>query len=144
MYKKLAIVVAINTIVMFLITYVTLWELGHFQPNINRLYMALVMVAPMVLTMMVVMRSMYENKRLNLALYIGFAALFVLALVGIRTQTPVGDDQFLRSMIPHHSSAILMCEEASISDPEVATLCDEIVKTQKEEIAQMEALLAER
>jgi uncharacterized protein (DUF305 family) len=27
------------------------------------------------------------------------------------TQGAVGDDQFLRSMIPHHSGAILMCEQ---------------------------------
>lgn len=144
MYKKLAIVVSINTVWMFLLMYVMIWEWGHFQLNINSLYMAVVMVAPMVLTMLFVMRSMYENKRLNVALYVGFAVLFVLSFMGIRTQTPVGDDQFLRSMIPHHSGAILMCEESDISDPEVAALCEEIVKTQKEEIAQMEALLAGR
>jgi uncharacterized protein (DUF305 family) len=45
-------------------------------------------------------------------------------------------------MIPHHSAAILMCEQSKLSDPEVIALCDKILATQKEEIAQMQALLA--
>ena len=60
----------------------------------------------------------------------------------MRTQAVVGDAQFLRSMIPHHSGAILMCEQSAITDPEIVRLCGEIVKTQKEEIAQMQAILA--
>lgn len=45
-------------------------------------------------------------------------------------------------MIPHHSSAILMCQESELSDPEIVMLCEEIVKSQEEEIAQMKAILA--
>jgi uncharacterized protein (DUF305 family) len=44
-------------------------------------------------------------------------------------------------MTPHHSSAILMCEQSDITDPELAALCDEIVEAQKEEIAEMERIL---
>jgi uncharacterized protein (DUF305 family) len=59
-----------------------------------------------------------------------------------RTQTPVGNEQFLRSMIPHHSSAILMCEQSNHTDTEIITLCDEIVQTQIEEIIEMEEILS--
>ena len=45
-------------------------------------------------------------------------------------------------MIPHHSGAILMCEQATLTDPEIKALCGEIVASQRKEIAQMEALLA--
>ena len=34
-----------------------------------------------------------------------------------------------------------MCEEASISDPEITKLCEGIVTAQKAEIAQMQAIL---
>jgi uncharacterized protein (DUF305 family) len=44
-------------------------------------------------------------------------------------------------MIPHHSGAILMCEEASIRDPEVVALCGRIIKSQSTEIDEMEAIL---
>jgi uncharacterized protein (DUF305 family) len=58
-----------------------------------------------------------------------------------RTQSPVGNGQFLRSMIPHHSSAILMCQEADITDPEIITPFEQIIETQREQIAQMKAIL---
>jgi uncharacterized protein (DUF305 family) len=32
-------------------------------------------------------------------------------------------------MIPHHSGAILMCEQSNLTDPEIISLCDEIVQT---------------
>jgi|TARA_B100001105_G_C22331816_1_gene417257 uncharacterized protein (DUF305 family) len=47
-------------------------------------------------------------------------------------------------MIPHHSGAILMCEQATLTDPEIKALCRGIVDGQRQEIAQMEAILARR
>jgi uncharacterized protein (DUF305 family) len=44
-------------------------------------------------------------------------------------------------LIPHHSSAILMCEQSAITDPEIIELCEEIVQSQEEEIAEMENIL---
>ena len=76
------------------------------------------------------------------ALYVLFAVLFIGAFVATRFQTLVGDKQFLRSMIPHHSGAILMCREAEISDAEIAGLYENIIKSQREEIAQMKKLLS--
>ena len=93
------------------------------------------MAAPMGIVMLVVMRSMFEKSKLNYALHAAFAGLLVTSFLLARTQTPVGNGQFLRSMIPHHSSAILMCEGSSITDAELARLCEQIVRTQKEEIA---------
>jgi uncharacterized protein (DUF305 family) len=142
MYKKLGLAVLINIVLMFLITYVNLRSLQHFYFNINRVYMALLMAAPMVIVMMLVMRTMFERKRLNAILIAASAVIIVLTFVLIRTQTPVGNESFLRSMIPHHSSAILMCQESTITDPEISKLCRQIVESQEEEIAQMEAILS--
>lgn len=47
-------------------------------------------------------------------------------------------------MIPHHSGAILMCKRASLTDPEIVQLCEQIVRSQTEEIAQMEAIVKRR
>lgn len=142
MYTKLGIAIGINTVVMFLLTYALIDTTDHFYANINRMYMAILMALPMVIVMLVVMRKMYPNARMNGVLHVAAAAAFVLVLWLMRSQTPIGNVQFLRSMIPHHSSAIVMCEEAAITDPDIRTLCDEIVKTQKEEIADMKRLLA--
>jgi uncharacterized protein (DUF305 family) len=87
------------------------------------------------------MRQMYPNKKLNGLLYLGFAAVFILSMIGIRQQSLVGDRQFLRSMIPHHSGAVLMCEKAKLTDPEIQTLCDEIIRSQISEIDEMKDIL---
>ena len=72
-------------------------------------------------------------------------AVSVLALIlfwlGIRQQVAISDKQFLKSMIPHHGGAILMCEQASIRDPEIKELCRQIISSQQREIDQMKAKL---
>jgi uncharacterized protein (DUF305 family) len=64
--------------------------------------------------------------------------------LGIRadpTQTTIDDVAFLRSMIPHHSGAILMCREANLRDAEVKRLRRN-PKPQRREIEQMKVILA--
>lgn len=139
-YVMLAVNLGLSLLVMYLAMFAMIWTWGEFIQNVNFFYMALVMWAPMGAIMLATMGSMYRNRTLNFVLYAAFAAIFVLSLVGIRQQSLVGDDQFLRSMIPHHSGAILMCEEAKIADPELRQLCGEIIEAQKEEIAQMKRI----
>ncbi len=73
-------------------------------------------------------------------------AVVVVALgvffLGIRQQVAIGDKSFLRSMIPHHAGAILMCERAPIQDSEIKKLCGEIISSQQREIDQMKSILA--
>lgn len=90
------------------------------------------------------MGSMYPSKKLNVALFA--MGLFALAVCWalIRGQTAIADRQFLRSMIPHHAGAILMCKEAPIADAEVRDLCRRIIAGQESEIREMEAKLARR
>ena len=70
------------------------------------------------------------------------AVIAIAFFLFIRNQTAIGDEQFLRSMIPHHAGAILMCERAPIEDAEIKGLCREIVSGQQAEIDQMKAKLA--
>jgi uncharacterized protein (DUF305 family) len=50
---------------------------------------------------------------------------------------------WMKAMIPHHSIAILTSERARLTDPRVRELAQEIVESQRREIAQMRALVAE-
>ena len=59
----------------------------------------------------------------------------------IRQQTVIVDRQFLKSMIPHHAGAILMCNEAPLEDAEIKKLCQTINSSQQSEIDQMKAIL---
>lgn len=142
MYWHLAVETTISAVIMYLVMFVMIDSLGSFYNNINMFYMTLMMVAPMVVIMLVgAMRSMFPNKKLNYALIAVFVALFFFSWALIRWQFPVGDTQFLRSMIPHHSGAILMCQESELTDPEIVKLCDDIIKGQKQEIDQMKTIL---
>jgi uncharacterized protein (DUF305 family) len=92
--------------------------------------------------MLIAMRSMFSSRRLNWIIGIGAVAVFAASFFAMRTQAAIGDAEFLRSMIPHHSGAILMCEQASFTDPEIVALCAQIVKGQQDEIDQMNRILA--
>ena len=59
----------------------------------------------------------------------------------VRSQATVGDDEYMKAMIPHHSIAILTSERAQISDPRVRKLADEIIEAQRREIAEMKYLI---
>ena len=140
-YLRLAIELAIDFVIMYLVMYTMIRSLDHFYFNINNVWMTLMMVTPMALVMMVAMRSMFPSRTRNLLVVAAALVVFGVSYYGMRTQLAVGDEQFLKSMIPHHSGAILMCQEASITDPEIQALCREIVDSQRREIAQMKFLL---
>lgn len=131
----------LSFIAMYVLMYAMVDRFANVYPNFNQFYMAGMMTAPMVILELIVMRSMYKNMQLNITI----GAVSALALVGffllIRYQTAISDIQFLKSMIPHHAGAILMCEQASIQDPEIQELCRTIISGQQSEIDQMKGIL---
>lgn len=143
-YMMLGLNLALSLVIMYLAMFAMIWSFGEFVQNINFLYMALVMWAPMAIVMMLTMKSMFMNASLNMILYAGLAAVFLLSLWGIRTQGLVDDRRFLESMIPHHSGALTMCNRSSLRDAEVRDLCfkpNGIVDSQTREIDQMKTIL---
>jgi hypothetical protein len=141
-YLLLGVEMTIDFVIMYLVMYTMIATLDHFHLNLNNVYMTLMMVAPMTVLMLVFMRSMYPVRRINWMIGGGAALVFVFSFAAMRTQAAVGEEEFLKSMIPHHSGAILMCREAPLTDPEITALCTEIVRAQEREIAQMKAILA--
>lgn len=143
-YKNLAFQTVVGAIIMYLVMFVMIDGLSSFFNNLNTFYMTLMMATPMVVLMILTMPDMFPSKRFNIALVAGSIFVFAACFGLIRTQTTIGDTAFLRSMIPHHSGAILMCEQAALNDPEIKALCGQIVISQRKEIAQMEAMLNRR
>jgi len=143
-YARLGIALAISLVLMFLLTMsmVDVWD--HFMLNESNFYMVVIMVAPMGIVMLLVMWGMFPNRTLNFALLGAFAVLFVGALWLGRSEAFIGDAGFLRSMIPHHSRAILVCQEVDLTDPEIIRLCDQIIEAQRSEIEQMQRIMAHR
>lgn len=142
-YRNLLVMAVLSFISMYILMYAMVNTIGNVFNNFNQFYMAGMMTAPMILIELFLMRAMYQDKRRNMliiaiSIIAGLAFFFL-----IRQQTAISDRQFLRSMIPHHSSAILMCERASIQDPEIQELCQAIISSQQAEIDQMKSKLLE-
>ena len=141
-YRSLGVELIVDFIIMYLVMYTMIASLNHFYFNLNNVYMTLMMVAPMVVAMILAMRHMFPSKGANAVLLAGSVVVFLGNFALIRTQTTIGDTAFLRSMIPHHAGAILMCGRAPVKDPEIRSLCATIIKGQQQEIDQMSAMLA--
>lgn len=140
-YGGLAVMSLLSFAAMYVLMYAMVDEFRSVYSNINQVYMAGLMAAPMVIIELVVMKDMYPEKRTNGAILVGSALALALLFLAIRAQIGVSDKQFLRSMIPHHAGAILMCERATLEDPELIKLCQNIVDGQRAEISQMRAKL---
>ena len=142
-YPKFAAMIATSTIVMFGLMYLNTYALGHVWFSETRLYMALLMGATMAIIMLGFMLNMYRNTRINIAIFAASLVAFAGSLWLVRSQETIDDIAWMKAMIPHHSIAILTSERAHISDPRVRDLADGIIETQRKEIAEMEALIAD-
>jgi uncharacterized protein (DUF305 family) len=131
----------LSFVAMYGLMYSMVDRFDNVLNNWNQVYMAGLMTAPMIVLELVVMRLMYPSKRLNVILVALGLVVGVGCFMLIRRQTAIGDEQFLKSMIPHHASALLMCEEADLQDPEIRALCETIRASQQAEIDQMKAIL---
>ncbi|MFH5803085.1 DUF305 domain-containing protein [Alienimonas sp. DA493] len=142
-YVRFGLMIATSTAVMFVLMYLNTYALDHVFFSETRLYMALLMGATMAVIMMGFMWKMHENKKANFGVLAAAAVVFGLTLWLVRSQETVQDESWMRAMIPHHSIAILTSERAEIDDPRVRDLADRIIKTQREEIAEMKRLIAD-
>lgn len=140
-YKHLAIMTGLSFISMYILMYSMVDRFENVYSSLNQIYMAAVMTAPMVLIELLLMRSMFPDKNRNVVIIVSSVVALIAFFSFIRYQTAITDKQFLRSMIPHHAGAILMCEEAKINDEEIKTLCSGIMQGQQREVDQMKAIL---
>jgi uncharacterized protein (DUF305 family) len=131
----------LSFIAMYALMYAMVDRFVDVYSNHNQAYMAALMVAPMAVIELLLMGSMYPQKRVNALIILGAIVLLAAAWFAIRYQAAIGDEQFVRSMIPHHSGAILMCEGAKLQDAELQQLCSTISVGQQAEIDQMRAIL---
>jgi uncharacterized protein (DUF305 family) len=141
MYAKFGAMIATSTVVMFGLMYLNTYQLDHVFFSETRTYMALVMGAAMAIIMLTFMLKMHTNRRMNIGIFAGSAIVFAVALWLVRSQATIDEVSYMKAMIPHHSIAILTSERAGISDPRVRKLADQIIESQRQEIAEMKALI---
>jgi len=132
----------VSFFVMYGVMFLNVDQPDHIYLSLTRTYMALLMVSPMALIMLVMMPAMYTNRKRNRVIGVGAVTIFVISLYLLRSQSFIEDSQYMRGMISHHSSAIMTSRHANLKDPDVKRLSENIIKSQREEIEKMKALLA--
>lgn len=76
-YRTLAIMLVLNTLIMFVLMFEMIAQASDFVVNLNMAYMALMMAAPMAILEIAMMGGMYPNRRANLITG-GVAALVLI------------------------------------------------------------------
>lgn len=141
-YYRLFSILAVSFAIMYAAMWANVYRFDHVYLNLTQVYMALVMVTPMAVLMLAIMGRMFRNKRANAVIVGACVFVFVSAVALLRAQTFVGDGQYIRRMIPHHSQAINNSRRAALTNPELRRLAEEIIASQEREIAEMKAILA--
>jgi uncharacterized protein (DUF305 family) len=142
-YARFGLMILTSTLAMFGMMYLNTYALAHIHFSQTRAWMALLMGVGMAVIMLAFMLGMYKDKRRNAGIFVGAALAFGFSLWLVRSQSTVDDVSYMRAMIPHHSIAIMTSERAHIRDPRVRKLADGIIETQRKEIAEMNALMAD-
>ncbi len=140
-WGRFAAMIATSTIIMIFLMYQLVYSYDHALFSLNRLIASLVMGSVMAVVMLSFMWSMYKGKGTKIAVLVLAALLGVVLLYVNRSQVAIGDVNFMKSMIPHHSIAINNARKAHISDPRVRNLADGIIRAQVLEIEAMKRLI---
>ncbi|MGY1820517.1 DUF305 domain-containing protein [Geodermatophilus sp. SYSU D00079] len=141
MYWRFGAMILTAMVVMYATMFAGTWQWSHVRFSESRVFMALTMGGTMGLVMLAWMLTMYRNVKANIAIV---AASVVLLGVGVfldRSQILVNDENWMSSMVPHHSLAITRSERAQISDVRVCELARSISEAQRREILEMEWLI---
>ena len=136
-YLRFFVMLFLSFAAMYCTMYLNTYQWDHVYFSLTRFYMACMGIAAMAIIMWLCMQSMYRDRTKNSIIILGSVVIFISALLLVRNQKPIDDVTYMKAMIPHHSIAILTSERAAINDPEVRELANEIIKTQKKEIAEM-------
>ena len=142
-WSRFFAMIAVSTVVMFPLMYQLVYEVDHATFSLTRLVSSVVMGCVMAAIMLLFMWKMYSGQVAKMAVLLGAIALGVATLAINRQQTLIGDVDFMKSMIPHHSIAINNARKATIRDPRVRKLADGIIAAQVKEIAAMKMLVAD-
>lgn len=142
-WSRFFAMIAVSTLVMFPLMYQLVYSADHATFSLTRLVSSVVMGCVMAIIMLAFMWKMYEGQAIKLAVLISAIVVGVVTLAINRQQMLIGDVDFMKSMIPHHSIAINNARKADIRDPRVRKLADGIIRAQVMEIAEMKLLVAD-
>jgi hypothetical protein len=136
MLHTLSMIPTMIVIQVFLMPYIMVNRAADVYFSMSQVYMGAFMGS-----LMVAVEGVLWHP-LPLWVWILTAAIGIGAVWGYRTQFGIGDREYLRDMIPHHSMAVLTSKKRLGSpDPRIERLAESILVSQEREIDQMRYLL---
>jgi hypothetical protein len=108
-------------------------KLDDIYFNLNDLYMIGIMTGWMFFFMGLFTLDMYS-------LFGGLVGA-ILFFIAIRKQWFINEHEFARSMIPHHSMAVMMSKRMRTRPNNIKILLNQIIQSQEEEIRYMKTLI---
>ncbi len=109
------------------------------------LYTALWMASGMVLIEILMFYFTMKPKSFPIGVFILFCLFCLVILILMRKQVGVSDKEWLRRMIPHHSTALTTSHAIyqKTENPKIKELAKNIIDTQEKEIKEMKEMLNE-
>ena len=145
MYKHHLITFAVNVVVGMAFNAMNMlaFRIDHLDISVTLLYVGLIMASNMIWSHEII--HYLSHKKFNLKIFMIGLALTTFFVLIARNQVFVSEKQWLRRMIPHHSTALTtstkLIENHNNLSPEVYKLANEIIDTQNKEIKLMKSLL---
>ena len=90
-YLRLAAMIVLSFISMYVLMYAMVNTFGDVYNSLNQVYMAGLMTAPMVVIEMLLMSGMYKNKKLNALLIAGSCVAGIAFFLFIRQEIAISD-----------------------------------------------------
>lgn len=140
-WGRFSAMIVTSTVIMFFLMYQLVYTFDHVTFSVNRFVASLVMACVMTVVMLGFMWSMYKGTAVKAAVIVVATVAGLTLLFVNRNQSLIDDTGFMESMIPHHSIAINNARKASISDPRVRELADNVIESQVQEILEMKMLI---
>lgn len=121
----------------FIMSWVMDNSIIDFTNSLGKIYLSFLMGLTMVFS------QIFMDTNINRLFYI---ILFIFILIFIylyRTQTFIGEKEYLSDMIEHHSMALLTSDKIlqKTKNRKIKNLANQIMETQKKEIKEMKDLL---
>ena len=128
-------------ILMFVTMYALMYAMAGSHSDVNQFQMTILMTAPMVLIEIILMNELYRNKRLNRTIVVLSLVFTIGCWFLIREQTTVFEALFSNSGKTSHSGASMAGHESAATNTNTEKPCDEIVRSQEQEIQQLKDTL---
>ena len=140
-YQSIMFVIMVFVGISFNAMNMLVFRFDDLYLSLTLFYGGLIMASNMIWAHEII-HFIYHGKMNKIIFAIGIILTIITTFI-IRSQIFVNDNQWLRRMISHHSTALTTSHKIKnkTQNPELKQLAEDIINTQEKEILQMKQLL---